>query len=51
MTTRWIEALSAGRLAAPRSTSQSGAARSVEPYWDLPNVIITPHTSGAMQDY
>lgn len=20
-------------------------------YWDLPNVIITPHTSGAMQDY
>ena len=23
----------------------------VSPYWDLPNVIITPHTSGAMQDY
>jgi D-2-hydroxyacid dehydrogenase (NADP+) len=21
------------------------------PYWELPNVIITPHTSGAMQDY
>jgi phosphoglycerate dehydrogenase-like enzyme len=21
------------------------------PYWDVPNVIITPHTSGAMQDY
>jgi len=21
------------------------------PYWDLPNVLITPHTSGAMQDY
>jgi phosphoglycerate dehydrogenase-like enzyme len=21
------------------------------PYWDLPNVIITPHTSGAMEDY
>ena len=21
------------------------------PYWDLPNVIITPHTSGAMSDY
>jgi phosphoglycerate dehydrogenase-like enzyme len=21
------------------------------PYWDLPNVIITPHTSGAMPDY
>jgi phosphoglycerate dehydrogenase-like enzyme len=24
---------------------------SESPYWDLPNVIITPHTSGAMQDY
>ena len=21
------------------------------PYWDLPNVIVTPHTAGAMQDY
>jgi phosphoglycerate dehydrogenase-like enzyme len=21
------------------------------PYWDLPNVIITPHTSGALRDY
>ena len=21
------------------------------PYWDLPNVIVTPHTSGAMKDY
>ena len=21
------------------------------PYWDMPNVIITPHTSGAMDDY
>jgi len=21
------------------------------PYWDLPNVIVTPHTSGAMRDY
>lgn len=21
------------------------------PYWDLPNVIVTPHTSGAMADY
>jgi phosphoglycerate dehydrogenase-like enzyme len=20
-------------------------------YWDLPNVIVTPHTSGAMQEY
>jgi D-2-hydroxyacid dehydrogenase (NADP+) len=21
------------------------------PYWDLPNVIVTPHTAGAMRDY
>src|SRR5581483_1360427 len=21
------------------------------PYWDLPNVIVTPHTSGSMPDY
>jgi phosphoglycerate dehydrogenase-like enzyme len=21
------------------------------PYWDLPNVIVTPHMSGAMEDY
>jgi len=20
-------------------------------YWDLPNVLVTPHTSGALQDY
>ena len=47
-----IEALKDGRL--------GGAALDVftreplepsSPYWDLPNVIITPHTSGAMQDY
>ena len=47
-----IEALRDGRL--------GGAALDVfseEPldpasaYWDLPNVIITPHTSGAMQDF
>jgi phosphoglycerate dehydrogenase-like enzyme len=47
-----IAALDAGRL--------GGAALDVftkepldpgSPYWDLPNVIITPHTSGAMQDY
>jgi phosphoglycerate dehydrogenase-like enzyme len=47
-----VEALRDGRL--------GGAALDVfsrEPldasssYWDLPNVIITPHTSGAMRDY
>ena len=24
---------------------------SVSPYWDLPNVIVTPHTSGTIEDY
>jgi phosphoglycerate dehydrogenase-like enzyme len=47
-----VEALEDGRVA--------GAALDVfthEPleresaYWDMPNVIVTPHTSGAMQDY
>jgi phosphoglycerate dehydrogenase-like enzyme len=47
-----IEALRDGRL--------GGAALDVfteeplppsSPYWDLPNVIVTPHTSGAMTDY
>jgi phosphoglycerate dehydrogenase-like enzyme len=47
-----IEALRDGRL--------GGAALDVftqepldasSPYWDLPNVIVTPHVSGALQDY
>jgi phosphoglycerate dehydrogenase-like enzyme len=47
-----VDALTDGRL--------GGAALDVftrepldpaSPYWDLPNVIITPHTSGAMPDY
>lgn len=47
-----IEALRDGRL--------GGAALDVftrepldpaSPYWDLPNVIVTPHMSGAMEDY
>ena len=47
-----IEALRDGRL--------DGAALDVfteepldpsSPYWDLPNVIVTPHVSGALRDY
>ena len=47
-----IEALRDGRL--------GGAALDVfteepldpsSPYWDLPNVIVTPHVSGALRDY
>ena len=47
-----VDALGDGRL--------GGAALDVftrepldpsSPYWDLPNVIVTPHTSGAMKDY
>ena len=47
-----VEALGEGRI--------GGAALDVfthepldpsSPYWDLPNVLVTPHTSGAMEDY
>jgi phosphoglycerate dehydrogenase-like enzyme len=47
-----IDALRDGRLggAALDVFSQEPLDAS-SPYWDLPNVIITPHTSGAMKDY
>jgi len=47
-----VEALRDGRLggAALDVFSQEPLDAS-SPYWDLPNVIITPHTSGAMKDY
>ena len=47
-------------IAALRDGRLGGAALDVftheplepsSPYWDLPNVIITPHTSGALKDY
>ena len=47
-------------MAALRDGRLGGAALDVftrepldlnSPYWDLPNVIVTPHISGAMEDY
>jgi phosphoglycerate dehydrogenase-like enzyme len=47
-------------IAALRDGRLGGAALDVfveepldpaSPYWDLPNVIVTPHTAGAMADY
>ena len=63
----WLVNIGRGRLVddealveALKSVHLGGAALDVftheplepgSPYWDLPNVIVTPHTSGAMQDY
>jgi len=50
----------AALVAALREGRLGGAALDVfahepldpaSPYWDLPNVIVTPHTSGALEDY
>ncbi len=50
----------AARLEALRDGRLGGAALDVftheplgpdSPYWDLPNVIVTPHVSGGMEDY
>jgi D-2-hydroxyacid dehydrogenase (NADP+) len=47
-----IEALRDGRLGgAALDVFTREPLESSSPYWDLPNVVITPHTSGAMQDY
>ena len=47
-----VEALVDGRLGgAALDVFSEEPLPASSPYWDLPNVIITPHTSGAMQDY
>jgi D-2-hydroxyacid dehydrogenase (NADP+) len=47
-----IEALRDGRLGgAALDVFSEEPLDAASAYWDLPNVIVTPHTSGAMQDY
>jgi phosphoglycerate dehydrogenase-like enzyme len=47
-----IDALRDGRLGgAALDVFSTEPLDPASPYWDLPNVIVTPHTSGALQDY
>ena len=47
-----VEALRDGRLGgAALDVFSQEPLDPASPYWDLPNVIVTPHTSGAMTDY
>jgi len=47
-----VDALRTGRLGgAALDVFTHEPLDSSSPYWELPNVIITPHTSGAIDDY
>jgi phosphoglycerate dehydrogenase-like enzyme len=47
-----VDALREGRLGgAALDVFSQEPLDPASPYWDLPNVILTPHTSGAMADY
>jgi phosphoglycerate dehydrogenase-like enzyme len=47
-----IDALKEGRLGgAALDVFTAEPLEADSPYWDLPNVIVTPHVSGSMQDY
>jgi phosphoglycerate dehydrogenase-like enzyme len=47
-----VDALRDGRLAgAALDVFTTEPLDASSPYWDLPNVIVTPHVSGALRDY
>lgn len=47
-----VDALRDGRLGgAALDVFSSEPLDPSSPYWDLPNVILTPHVSGALRDY